>query len=125
MKHTMISHLLANAKEQNKGNDGTADITLFINGRNETVALDVYGKEQQKTIGLCDPYGTRATSLRNNKWYIIFYVFLSELILVEIIPWITVVILNISTWKGITRFQKKRQALKTKKCSVVVKGTNL
>ena len=105
MNHTMLTHLLANEND-------TADITLFHNnGRNKTIVFDE-AADQGKN--LCDPYGTRATSLRNNKWYIIFYVFLSELVFVEILPWITVIILNIRTWKGITRFQKKRQALKRK-----------
>ena len=100
MNHTMLTHLLANE-------NGTE--VLFHNGRNKTI---VFEEATTNNNNLCDPYGTRPTNLRNNKWYIIFYVFLSELVLVEILPWITVIILNISTWKGITRFQKKRQALK-------------
>ena len=121
INRTMITDLLSKQR-QNSGDttNGTADITLFVNGRNETIALDVFDEEDRKS--LCDPYGTRVSSLRNNKWYIIFYVFLSELFLVEIMPWITVVILNISTWKGITRFQKKRQALKEKSSNDAVKG---
>ena len=113
MNHTMLTQLLDNEK-----NNDTTALELFYNGRNETSVFD--DAEDNKK---CDPYGTRATSLRKNKWYIIFYVFLSELVLVEILPWITVIILNISTWKGITKFQKKRQDLKKKSCRNVNKVT--
>ena len=71
------------------------------------------GVEENNGMPLCDPNYTRATSLRNNKWYIIFYVFLSEFVFIEIVPWITVIVLNIKTWKGIRKFRKKRQTLKT------------
>ena len=123
INRTMIVDLLSKQR-QNSGDttNSTADITLFVNGRNETIALDVFDQDEEDRKSLCDPYGTRATSLRNNKWYIIFYVFLSELFFVEIMPWITVVILNISTWKGITSFQKKRQALKEKSRNNAIKG---
>ena len=95
--------------------DELADIIkLFSNNSNKTIEFDGI----QNDGVACDIYGTRVTSLRNNRWYIIFYVFLSELIFVEIVPWITVIILNISIWKGIRRFQKRRQKLKTKSRAV-------
>ena len=70
---------------------------------------------------MCDVYETRATSLRNNKWYIVLYVFLSELILIELVPWILVIVLNIKTWQGIRRFQQKRQTLKVKHAGIAGK----
>ena len=105
---TMIANVALNDRH-NEDND--TSIRIFNNITNETITFDGIDRDD---ITLCDPYQTRATSLRNNKWYIVLYVFLSELILIEIMPWITVIVLNISTWKGIRSFQKKRQTLKTR-----------
>ena len=49
------------------------------------------------------------TNLRKNRWYIILYVFGSEVIFVEILPWITIIVLNTLTWKGIREFERNRQ----------------
>ena len=49
------------------------------------------------------------TKLRKNQWYIILYVFGSEVIFIEILPWITIVILNVLTWKGIQEFERNRK----------------
>ena len=84
----------------------------IIKDRTTKEVLDVAEVEDNNDMIMCDIYDTRTTSLRNNKWYIIFYVFLSEFVLIEIIPWIVVIILNIKTWKGIRNFRKKRETLK-------------
>ena len=57
------------------------------------------------------PDGYRTTWLRNNWWYIIFYVFWSKFILVEIIPWFTVIILTITTLRKMKEFQAMRNRL--------------
>lgn len=57
------------------------------------------------------------TELRKNHWYIIFYVFGSEVIFVEMLPWITVIVLSLLTWKGITVFQRNRKRLIRNKSS--------
>ena len=57
----------------------------------------------------CTPEGLRATPMRKNRWYIIFYSVVSKLLLVEIIPWITVIVLNYLIWKKIQEFQANRQ----------------
>ena len=59
---------------------------------------------------VCDPDGMRATALRQNEWYIIFYVVCSKLLLVELLPWLTVIALNIWSWRKIVVFQRTRQA---------------
>ena len=51
------------------------------------------------------------TKLRKNRWYIILYVFGSEVIFVEMFPWITIIILNVLTWKGIQEFERNRKRL--------------
>ena len=84
--------------------------TLMTN-TNNNVTLD---RTLGDLVANCDIYGNRVTSLRNNRWYIILYVFLSELILVEVVPWVTVIILNVSIWKGIRSFRKRRQSLGNK-----------
>ena len=57
----------------------------------------------------CTPEGLRGTPMRQNRWYIIFYSVVSKLLLVEIIPWITVIVLNYLIWKKIQEFQANRQ----------------
>ena len=57
------------------------------------------------------PDGYRTTWLRNNDWYIIFYVFWSKFLLVELIPWITIIILTIATTRKIQQFQANRDRL--------------
>ena len=104
-------------------NNSTHDIDIFSNNtykdnnnNNESLLVDD-DEEKEEDVLMCDIYETRPTSLRNNKWYIILYVFLSEFVLIEIVPWILVIILNIKTWKGIRSFQKKRQTLRMKHVS--------
>ena len=57
----------------------------------------------------CDPNGIRATPMRQNFWYIIFYTVLSKLLLVEIIPWITVMVLNYCIWRRLKEFHSARE----------------
>ena len=53
--------------------------------------------------------GYHATPLRLNYWYVIFYVTWSKLLLVEIIPWATVVILNIQIARKMYTYRLERQ----------------
>ena len=59
----------------------------------------------------CDRDGMRATTLRQNEFYVIFYVVISKVVLVEIIPWLAVITLNILTWRKMRSFQKRREAM--------------
>ena len=59
----------------------------------------------------CDADGMRATSLRQNEWYLIFYVVISKVVLVEVVPWLTVIALNVWTWRKMVLFQRKREAM--------------
>ena len=59
----------------------------------------------------CTPEGLRATPMRKNPWYIIFYSVLSKLLLVEIIPWVAVIVFNYLIWKKIREFQATRERL--------------
>jgi hypothetical protein len=54
--------------------------------------------------------GYRGTPLRLNHWYIVIYVFWSKFLLVEIIPWVTVIILNVCIWRKIQEFQRVRRS---------------
>ena len=58
---------------------------------------------------VCDPNGIKATPLRKNSWYIIFYTVLSKLLFVELIPWITVIVLNYCTWRRLKKFHAVRE----------------
>ena len=64
-------------------------------------------KEVLKVDCAKNEYGV--TLLRKNRWYIIFYVFWSDFIVIEMLPWIVIVILNLLTWRSIRRFQKNRK----------------
>ena len=68
-------------------------------------------QEYNATNFNCDADGMRATSLRQNGWYVIFYVVVSKVVLVEVVPWLTVIALNVWTWRKMVLFQRKREAM--------------
>ena len=80
----------------------STDTTSIINSNNVT---------DNTTNFNCDLDGMRATPLRQNEWYIIFYVVVSKVVLVEVVPWLTVIALNIWTWRKMVLFQRKREAM--------------
>ena len=67
------------------------------------------GSENRDIRVDCDKNEYGVTLLRKNRWYIIFYVFWSDFILIEMLPWIIIVALNLLTWKRIRQFQKNRK----------------
>ena len=91
--------------------------TLFVVKFQELIAESLLrGQHNQTMIPVlrssttrCSKQGFVTTNLRKNHWYIIFYVFLSELLLVEVIPWIIVITLNTRTFWALVRFQKNRK----------------
>ena len=80
-------------------NDKTNDNNSIQTTNNTTVYME------------CTPEGLRATPMRSNRWYIIFYSVLSKLLLVEIIPWVAVIVFNYLIWKKIREFQARRERL--------------
>ena len=70
-----------------------------------------YADNETQIISHCDNDGMRTTSLRQNRFYIMFYVVISKVVLVEIIPWIIVITLNLLTWRKMKVFQKNRKAM--------------
>ena len=77
----------------------TFDNNSIVTDNNATVYME------------CTPEGLRATPMRSNRWYIIFYSVLSKLVLVEIIPWVAVIVFNYLIWKKIREFQARRERL--------------
>ena len=59
----------------------------------------------------CDLYGHRMADFRRNGWYIIFYQFVSDLLLVKVIPWLAVIVLNIKVVIASRKFRKRRLQL--------------
>ena len=59
----------------------------------------------------CDRDGMRATILRQNELYVIFYVVISKVVLVEIIPWVAVITMNVLTWRKMKSFKETREAM--------------
>ena len=80
----------------------------------EDIAKNDVADNATMIISHCDSDGMRATSLRQNDFYIIFYVVTSKVIFVEIIPWLTVITLNFLTWKKMKIFQRNRAAMLTR-----------
>lgn len=113
----IITETTANSNSTTEINDNSKEFGIFnssavslVNSSNLT--LD---QEYNATNFNCDADGMRATPLRQNEWYLIFYVVVSKVILVEFIPWLTVIALNIWTWRKMVLFQRKREAM-LKKC---------
>ena len=79
----------------------------FLLTTNHSLVLDAL----QGSIAECDIHGIRMSDFRSNHWYILYYQFLSDLILVEILPWITVIVLNIVVWKTSKKFHTRRLRL--------------
>ena len=67
-----------------------------------------------------DELGYRGTPMRLNHWYIVIYVFWSKFLLVEIIPWVTVIILNVFIWRKIQEFQRIRRATLRKEIGIIL-----
>lgn len=59
----------------------------------------------------CDLYGHRIADFRSNIWYIIIYQFFSDLFLVKVIPWFTVIVLNCKVIIASRKFRKRRLQL--------------
>ena len=81
----------------------------------ENITIKDYADDETQIVSRCDNDGMRTTALRQNKIYIIFYVVISKVILVEIIPWIMVITLNFLTWRKMKMFQKNRKAMLNRK----------
>ena len=72
-----------------------------------------YAAYDENVTYIVEDLGYRGTTMRLNPWYIVLYVFWSKFLLVDIIPWIMVIILNYCIWKKIQEFQRvRRTALK-------------
>ena len=102
--------LLACEEIWNEAQSHITNLTPYIN---ESIEINA-GQQVKGNLTVmteCTPEGLQATPMRQNKWYIIFYSVLSKLLLVELIPWITVIVLNYIIWKKIREFQAKRENL--------------
>ena len=96
--HDDIQNLVRTALRQR-------DMLLKVNKSD----LQKSDSENQNVKVDCDKNEYGVTLLRKNRWYIIFYVFWSDFILIEMLPWIIIVVLNLLTWKSIRQFQKNRK----------------
>ena len=78
---------------------------------NQSINYEIYYDDQyQKNIThVVEDIGYRGTTLRLNHWYVVLYVFWSKFLLVDIFPWITVIVLNICIWRKIKDFRRFRR----------------
>ena len=80
---------------------------IFNQSTNHTI---IYDDQYQKNITqIVEDIGYRGTALRLNHWYVVLYVFWSKFLLVDIFPWITVIVLNICIWRKIKDFKRIRR----------------
>ena len=89
-------------------------LPLNLTNEIEDIAKNDVSENATMIISHCDSDGMRATSLRQNDFYIIFYVVISKVVFIEIIPWLTVITLNFLTWKKMKIFQRNREAMLTR-----------
>ena len=80
---------------------------IFDNQSDQYYADDVSNITEYYDVP--DDLGYHATTLRQNYWYVVLYVFWSKFIFVDIIPWVTVIVLNFSICKQIQEFQRIRR----------------
>ena len=82
----------------------------FLISPNNTWVLKAFEKAKGTEV-MCDTFDHRPANFSINHWYEIFYKDLSDLIFVEIIPWITVIVFNILVWKKSKEFHQMRLKL--------------
>ena len=86
----------------------------FLISPNNTWVVKAYEREIGPEV-LCDKHDHRRTNFSNDQSYIIFYKVLSDLIFVELLPWIAVIVLNILVWQKSKQFHQMR--LRLLKCT--------
>ena len=86
-------------------------LPLNLTNEIEHIVKNDVAENATMIISHCDTDGMRATSLRQNDFYIIFYVVISKVVFIEVIPWLTVITLNFLTWKKIKIFQRRRESM--------------
>ena len=107
--------LIPCAEENETQSNQATNETLQSSKSSYNISLDKYENiDNYYTLNhtiesFCDPNGIKATPLRKNSWYIIFYTVLSKLLFVELIPWITVIVLNYCTWRQLKEFHAARE----------------
>ena len=108
-----LTHDLKNNSFRNEGLQQYSTKSSNVNLTHATegiVEIDFADNEIRNVLH-CGRQGVRATVIRQNEMYILFYVVISKVVLVEMIPWLIVLILNILTWKRMKLFQKRREAI--------------
>ena len=92
-------------------NSTLPNLTTYVIDDETNDSISIQTPENATVYMECTPEGLRATPMRSNRWYIIFYSVLSKLLLVEIIPWVAVIVFNYLIWKKIREFQARRERL--------------
>ena len=67
---TMLTHVDSKDRPYMETSNVTG-IQLFFSSTNDTITVDGFEEAEGDNGTLCDPYNTRTTNLRNNKWYIL------------------------------------------------------
>ena len=112
-KLNLTENDLKNNSSRNEGLQqySTKSSNINLTHALEGIAENDFADNGIKNVLHCGRQGVRATVIRQNEMYILFYVVISKVVLVEMIPWLIVLILNILTWKRMKLFQKRREAI--------------
>ena len=61
------------------------------------------------TTYIFEDMGYQGTKMRQSQLYIVLYIFWSKFLFIELIPWITVFVLNLLIWKKVQEFEAVRR----------------
>ena len=61
------------------------------------------------TTYIVEDLGYQGTEMRQSQLYIVLYIFWSKFLFIELIPWVTVFILNLLIWKSVREFEMIRR----------------
>ena len=80
----------------------TSNRTNEFNDINETTIIQ---NCTLNTTYIVEDLGYQGTEMRQSQLYIVLYIFWSKFLFIELIPWVTVFILNLLIWKSVREFE--------------------
>ena len=83
-----------------------SNTTKESNGFNETTIAQ---NCTLNTTYIVEDLGYQGTEMRQSQLYIVLYIFWSKFLFIELIPWVTVFILNLLIWKSVREFEIMRR----------------
>ena len=94
--------------------NGNYDMTQVLDGQQRSNRTKESNDFNETTIAqnctlnttyIVEDLGYQGTEMRQNQLYIVLYIFWSKFLFIELIPWVTVFILNLLIWKSVRKFE--------------------